>query len=354
MKPSDLTPNKIEEAPQGWLNRLGNKAAVKFLPKTDFGLRAAGNLNTGAVANQAWASYQQYLGQTEGLNAKPTKKSVLAWLKWKKYSPNAIKAAEQVIDKHESEITQAAKNAEYNTYESKKPAHHLDMMRSYLDILSEKTIAEAASPAAGSLAQGLTPGMAMNTLRPSIAGGGTRHSATPNNPNQEPAAAPTAAPAAALQASPAAVSTGVLTSKAASQAIMAASQAQSAEQYNEPQAAPQQAPAAVSDTGAGAAGTAQAGIGGGNTATTVDQLYNKGGTKSATDPYTMASELANTLRPSIGSDREAASVVAALDKYTERAAAPELKAAAESLNFSESFNPGKMLQKKVTKLTRIK
>ena len=228
------------------------------------------------------------------------------------------------------------------------------MMRSYLDILSEKTIAEAASPAAGSLAQGLTPGMAMNTLRPSIAGGGTRHSATPNNPNQEPAAAPTAAPAAALQASPAAVSTGVLTSKAASQAIMAASQAQSAEQYNEPQAAPQQAPAAVSDTGAGAAGTAQAGIGGGNTATTVDQLYNKGGTKSATDPYTMASELANTLRPSIGSDREAASVVAALDKYTERAAAPELKAAAESLNFSESFNPGKMLQKKVTKLTRIK
>ena len=245
MKPSDLTPNKIEEAPQGWLNRLGNKAAAKFLPKTDLGLRAVGNLNTGAVANQAWASYQQYLGQTEGLNAKPTKKSVLAWLKWKKYSPNAIKAAEQVIDKQAAEITHAA-------YESKKPAHHLDMMRSYLDILSEKTIAGAASPAAGSLAQGLTPGMAMNTLRPSIAGGGTRHSATPNNPNQEPAAAPAAAPAA-----PAAASTGVLTSKVASQAIMAASQAQSAEQYNEPQAAaPQQAPAPVSNTATAPATTA--------------------------------------------------------------------------------------------------
>ena len=350
MKPSDLTPNKIEEAPQGWLNRLGNKAAAKFLPKTDLGLRAVGNLNTGAVANQAWASYQQYLGQTEGLNAKPTKKSVLAWLKWKKYSPNAIKAAEQVIDKHESEITQAAKNAEYNTYESKKPVHHLDMMRSYLDILSEKTIAEAASPAAGSLAQGLTPGMAMNTLRPSIAGGGTRHSATPNNPNQEPAAAPTAAPAAALQASPAAVSTGVLTSKAASQAIMAASQAQSAEQYNEPQAAPAAAPAAaVSNTAAPApVAPAGGGGGGGNTATTVDQLYNKGGTTSATDPYTMASELSAILKPSIGSDREAATLVAALDRYTERAPTTE------SLNFSESFNPGKMLQKKVTKLTRIK
>ena len=110
-------------------------------------------------------------------------------------------------------------------------------------------------------------------------------------------------------------------------------------------------------------GTAQTGIlrgvggggGGGNTATTgAASVAPTDGTKSATDPHTMASELANTLRPSIGSDREAATVVAALDNYTERAAAPALKAAAESLNFSESFNPGKMLQKKITKLTRIK
>ena len=159
MKPTDLTPNKIEEAPMGALSKVGNYLGSKlptFAP--DLANRATGNLNTGAVANQAWASYQQYLGQTEGVSAKPTKKSVLAWLKIKKYSPDAINAADQVIDKSETAKTaktatdaaDAKKTADFwhAQYESKKPAHHLDIMRSYLDILSEKTIAEAAPAAA--------------------------------------------------------------------------------------------------------------------------------------------------------------------------------------------------------------
>ena len=180
-------------------------------------------------------------------------------------------------------------------------------MRSYLDILSEKTIAEAASPAAGSLAQGLMPGMAMNTRRPSVAGGGTIHSATPDNPNQEPAAAPTAAPAAALQASPAAVSTGELPSKVASQAVMAASQIQAAEQYNEPQAAapaaPQQEPAA---TPAAVSNTATTGAA---------SVAPTDGTKSATDPHTMASELADVLKP-LSRDPKAKALLDAITIYT--------------------------------------
>ena len=379
MKPTDLTPNKIEEAPMGALSKVGNYLGSKlptFAP--DLANRATGNLNTGAVANQAWASYQQYLGQTEGVSAKPTKKSVLAWLKIKKYSPDAINAADQVIDKSETAKTaktatdaaDAKKTADFwhAQYESKKPAHHLDIMRSYLDILSEKTIAEAAPAAA--------------LLRPSApaAGGGAAAPAAPAAPTTAAPAAPTtAAPAAPTTAAPAAASTGVLTSKVASQAIMAAAQAQAAEQYTQPQAAPAAAPQQAPATSGAGVAAAQSGIlgggggggGGGGTPTAstgAASVAPTGGTTSATDdPQQMAKQLAGVLQP-LSRDPKAQALLDAIAIYT---ALPDRRAAREdtveskfdnmtegmftkSLKFSESFNPGKMLEKKVTKLTRIK
>jgi hypothetical protein len=142
---------------------------------------------------------------------------------------------------------------------------------------------------------------------------------------------------------------------------MAAAQAQAAEQYTQPPAAaPQQAPAAtpaaapaaVSNTGAGAAA---AGVGG-------------GGTTSATDdPQQMAKQLADVLQP-LSRDPKAKALLDAITIYTaprERRAQREDTGDSKfdnmtegmftkSLKFSESFNPGKMLEKKVTKLTRIK
>ena len=373
MKPSDLTPNKIEEAPQGALSKFGNYLGSKlstFAP--DLAQRSTGKLNTGAVANKAWSGFQQYLGQT---GEKPTTANVILWLQHNKYSPEAIKAAENVLRTSASTArkTAQAKAAKDNptlsvqkpqpptmqkiqpapaggaggaggalanpppddVTESKKPAHHLDLMRNYLDILREndEAVVEAVAKAD-------------------------------------------------------------ITSQIASQAIMAAAQAQAKSQYTQPQAAPAAAttpaaapaaaPAAVSNTGAGAA-AAQAGIlrgvgggggGGGNTATTgAASVAPTGGTKSATDPHTMAQELYAILdSQSKSGDQRAQRLNTALNAYIQSAppegmgygspetasdrnwakASPELKAAAESLNFSESFNPGKMLQKKVTKLTRIK
>jgi hypothetical protein len=169
-----------------------------------------------------------------------------------------------------------------------------------------------------------------------------------------------------------AVAKADITPQIASQAIMAAAQAQYKTQYTQPQAtpaatpqqAPQQAPtaaptaapaaapAAVSNTGAGAAA---AGVGG-------------GGTTSATDdPQQMAKQLADVLQP-LSRDPKAKALLDAITTYT---ALPDRRLQREdagdskfdnmtegmftkSLKFSESFNPGKMLEKKVTKLTRIK
>ena len=163
MKTTDLAPNKIEEAPMGALSKVGNYVGSKlstFAP--DLAARSTGKLNTGAVANKAWSGYQSFLGQT---GEKPTTSNIILWLQHNKYSPDAIKAAETVLRDAARAAGQATKDAaakqaekdnpQLQTFsepamggasanpppddiaESKKPMHHLDMMRSYLDILRE-------------------------------------------------------------------------------------------------------------------------------------------------------------------------------------------------------------------------
>ena len=160
---------------------------------------------------------------------------------------------------------------------------------------------------------------------------------------------------------------------------MAAAQAQAAEQYTQPQAAPAAAPQQAPATSGAGVAAAQSGIlgggggggGGGGTPTAstgAASVAPTGGTTSATDdPQQMAKQLAGVLQP-LSRDPKAQALLDAIAIYT---ALPDRRAAREdtveskfdnmtegmftkSLKFSESFNPGKMLEKKVTKLTRIK
>ena len=68
---------KIEEAPMGFLGKMGNKVMSKI--GND---KATGRLTTGNLANQLHSEFQQYLGSS-GLP--PTAKTVLDWLASKGY-----------------------------------------------------------------------------------------------------------------------------------------------------------------------------------------------------------------------------------------------------------------------------
>ena len=338
MKPSDLTPNKIEEAPMGALSKVGNYLGSKlptFAPA--LANRATGKLKTGNVANTAWNGFQRYLGE---LGEEPTKENIIRFLQYNKYPPVAIKAAQEVFTKAETAAKAAADKAAGPikpnpppgvatepdvATESKKPAHHLDIMRNYLDILRENDEAVVK----------ITPQIASQAIMAAA-------NAAAKNQYTQPQATP--APAA--------------DAKLAGGGPVARAQQQQQQPAPAPAAdatdAKPAAPAAVSNTAAPAP-VAQAGIGGGNTATTVEQLD----THKVAAP--VANKLYNILHPLIATgDTGAIDLTTALETWFKAIQGEETQnkgnysAAAESLKFSESFNPGKMLEKKVTKLTRIK
>ena len=91
--------NINEAQPMGFLSKLGNKALAgtgNLINKTtgimpNFGAKAQGSLNVGALANQVMAGYQKLLGQT---GEQPTEASLLAYLQKKGYP---LDNAKQVI-----------------------------------------------------------------------------------------------------------------------------------------------------------------------------------------------------------------------------------------------------------------
>lgn len=76
---------KIDEAPMGMFKTLGNKAMAKM-----GNARAGGKVGTGSLANQLHKEFQHYLGSS-GEDA--TKRSILAFLKSKKYPTQAAATA---------------------------------------------------------------------------------------------------------------------------------------------------------------------------------------------------------------------------------------------------------------------
>jgi hypothetical protein len=379
MKTTDLAPKDVKEvwnSPMGMMSKLGNTLVSKVAPGTDTGAAAKGKLNTGAVANKAWSGYQSFLGQT---GEKPTTSNIILWLQHNKYSPDAIKAAETVLrDAAKAAKDATAKQAEKDNpkvqtfsepamggasanpppddiAESRKPMHHLDMMRSYLDILSDKTIAEAPG-SMQRIKQGQMAAAGLNGTAPAPATTNDKWSEftkgmqpgageTASDRNQArakaagapaaPAPAPTAAPVSPNQ--PAAGDTVNVSPKTASQAIMAAAQAQAKAQY-----AQQPAPAATATPAPAATATPASAV------EPSDARTDTG----APDLHSFASNFHEELLASKSNDPKTRNLLTALEAYLDTS--EPLKKAAESLNFSESFNPGKMLQKKVTKLTRIK
>jgi hypothetical protein len=68
---------KIDEAPMGMLNKLGNKVMSKFGSDA-----STGKLKSGEVANKLYSSFNQYLGQS---GQEPTWPVVKNWLQSNKY-----------------------------------------------------------------------------------------------------------------------------------------------------------------------------------------------------------------------------------------------------------------------------
>lgn len=351
MKTTDLAPKDIKEgwnSPMGMMSKLGNTLVSKVAPGTDTGAAAKGKLNTGAVANKAWSGYQSFLGQT---GEKPTTSNIILWLQHNKYSPDAIKAAETVLRDAARAAGQATKDAaakqaekdnpQLQTFsepamggasanpppddiaESRKPMHHLDIMRSYLDILreSDDIVDEAVKFA------NVSPKTASQAIMAAAQANAKAQYAQPA-PAAGGAAAPTAAPTAAP--GPAALSPEQIAQKKANndrwlemtKGMMPGAGAAAATAA--PPAAPPAAPSdARTDTG-------------------------------APDLHSFASNFHEELLASKSNDPKTRNLLTALEAFLDTSEPVPLKKAAESLNFSESFNPGKMLQKKVTKLTRIK
>ena len=77
---------KIDEAPMGMLNKLGNKVMSKFGSDT-----STGKLKSGDVANKLYSAFNQYLGQS---GQQPTWPVVSKWLQSNKYP---IKMAQKVV-----------------------------------------------------------------------------------------------------------------------------------------------------------------------------------------------------------------------------------------------------------------
>lgn len=78
---------KIDEAPMGMLNKLGNKVMSKFGSDA-----STGKLKSGDVANKLYSAFNQYLGQS---GQQPTWLVVSNWLQSNKYP---IKMAKKVAD----------------------------------------------------------------------------------------------------------------------------------------------------------------------------------------------------------------------------------------------------------------
>ena len=77
---------KIDEAPMGMLNKLGNKVMSKFGSDA-----STGKLKSGDVANKLYSAFNQYLGQS---GQQPTWPVVSKWLQSNKYP---IKMAQKVV-----------------------------------------------------------------------------------------------------------------------------------------------------------------------------------------------------------------------------------------------------------------
>lgn len=101
--------NINEAQPMGFLSKLGNKALAgtgNFInQKTgimpNFGAKAHGRLNIGALANQVMAGYQKFLGQT---GDQPTEANLLAYLKKQGYP---LDNAKQVLSQASPITTQS-------------------------------------------------------------------------------------------------------------------------------------------------------------------------------------------------------------------------------------------------------
>ena len=95
MKSTDIGMNEGWNSPMGVVNKgihkLVSKVPAGWSDKAD---QMRGNLNTGTVANDAWSTYQSYLGQ---IGEKASLENITTFLKNNKYSPEAISAAQNVI-----------------------------------------------------------------------------------------------------------------------------------------------------------------------------------------------------------------------------------------------------------------
>ena len=162
---------EVDEAqPMGMLSRLGNKLASKVPFAPNMRAQASGKLETGALANQTMTQYKRYLGQN---GEKPSDESVLAFLKAKGF-PTAkaqqvmatlpgfrkltaptgtqVGTADQVPAARTAAQVPTGTPAPPNytapgtPIQNEGAVHTVDLMRSYLSILSESTVLSEATP----------------------------------------------------------------------------------------------------------------------------------------------------------------------------------------------------------------